>query len=134
VIYIAKVIQTASFSITKQLGRDLSPVLALIDTGDGVCLVNKGLIPKRFLQPAKRRLHLIGANGRVVQGGDTEVKLVLNLTGVDTQTNKKEELHIPTVLYEADIQDDVIPSYSWCQLRSVEFQPREHGTLCVSKE
>jgi len=53
---------------------------------------------------------------------------------VDRQTNKPVELHIPTVLYEADIQDDVILSYSWCHLRSVEIHPRGHGILCVSKE
>jgi len=120
-------IQTASVRITKHLGRDmqlkmkngwevgdeeLSPVLALIYTGVEVCLVYKGLIPKRFFQPARRRLH-----GKMVKGwGDTEVKLILNLAEVEKQTYKKVELHIPTVLYEAAIQDDVILSYSWCQL------------------
>jgi len=84
VIYISKGIQTASVRITKHLWRDrqlkvtigwevggeeLSPMLALIDTAAEVCLVNKGLIPKRFFQPAKRRLHLIGAKWRVVKGG-----------------------------------------------------------------
>jgi len=29
-------------------GDEFSPVLSLMDTGAEVCLVNKGLIPKRF--------------------------------------------------------------------------------------
>jgi len=83
-IYISKGIQTSSVRITKHLGRDkqlkvkigweveeeeFSPLLALIDTGTELCLVNKGLIPKHLFQPAKRRLHLFGANGQVVKGG-----------------------------------------------------------------
>jgi len=67
------------------------------------------------------------------KGGDTEVKLVLKITGVDKQTHKKVEFYIPTVLYEADIQDDVILSYSWCQLRSVKIHLREPVILCISK-
>jgi len=66
--------------------------------------------------------------------GDTEVKLILNLTGVDRQTNKTVELHIPTVLYQADIQEDVILSYFWFQPRIVEIHPREHGIFFVPNE
>jgi len=73
-----------SNGITKHFGRDrqlklkiywdvggekLSPVLPLIDNGADVCLVNKGFIPKHFFQPAKRSLHLIGANGQLVKVG-----------------------------------------------------------------
>jgi len=58
----------------------------------------------------------------------------LNPTEVEWQTNKTVELHIPTVLYEAVIQDDVILSYSSCQLRNVEIHPREYGILCLSKK
>jgi len=60
---------TESENLLEVGSEELSPVLSLIDTGPEVCLFNKGLIPKRFFQPAKLRLHQMGANGQVVKGG-----------------------------------------------------------------
>jgi len=148
VIYIFKGIQTASVRFTKQLewhrqlkvkigwevgGEEFSPVWDLIDTGAEVCFVNKCLIPKRF-STSQASFTPDWCQRAGAKVWDTEVKLVLILIVVDKQTTNKVEIHIHTVLYEVDIQDDVILTYSWCQLRSVEIHPSEHVILWVSKE
>ena len=110
-----------------------SPCEALIDTGEKICVVREGLIPSDLFVPAQRPLRIIGANGRRLGGGKREVTLTLCIQGVRLGTTQKVELRIPTTLYEADIVDDIILGYVWCQKRGVDISPRRHGVICLKK-
>ena len=55
------------------------------------------------------------------------------ISGVHNVSNKKVEVQIPTIFYEADINEDIILSYEWCARAGVEVHPPKHGILCVRK-
>jgi len=93
----------------------------------------QSFVAKAFFQPAKRRLYLIGANVQISKGrewGQAGIERHKN----EKQTNKREELQIRIVLHKAVIQDYVILSFSWFELRSEEILRKENGVLSVSKE
>ena len=61
-----------------------------------------------------------------------EVDIHLNAT--DVETKEKRVARIPTILYEADIDEDIILSYRWMGEREIVVAPRLHGMwLTVSK-
>ena len=53
-------------------------------------------------------------------GGQFEAFLVFEMYAEDEQTGKELLIRLPTWCYEADIREDLILSYSWCQSRGME--------------
>jgi hypothetical protein len=70
---------------------------------------------------------LVAANNRPVQGGTREVSLELVFQGFSEDTGKPVKVVVPTKLCEADIEDDVIVSYTWLGEREFQVDPRRHG-------
>ena len=99
----------------------------LLDTGAEVSLVRRGLIPESAFREAACPVRLIAANNLQVEGGEREVELEIRFQGVDFQTRHNRILHLPSVLLEADIEEDVILSYRWMGERDVRVGPRPHG-------
>ena len=73
----------------------------------GVC-GPKGLIPEKNFQPATRRLCLVAANEKRLEGGDQETQLPLYVLGKIKGTEREVILRLPTLIYEAKINDDLI--------------------------
>ena len=46
---------------------------------------------------------------------------------IDREGKLKHQLLMPTILMEAEIDEDVILSYQWLGERDVQVSPREHG-------
>ena len=103
---------------------------ALIDTGAEICLVRKGLVEPHQLRPAERPLKLKTASGQSLGGGQLEVLLVFEMLAKDEQTGKEIIVRLPTWCYEADIKEDLILSYAWCQHRGMEVVAPMHGLRC----
>ena len=97
--------------------------MALLDTGAEVCLVRKGLIPESAFRDATSPLRLIAANNQVVEGGDREVEVDIRFVGVESGTEEKRMLLMPTILMEANIDEDFILSYLWMGERDVRVAP-----------
>ena len=80
------------------------------------------------MKPSKRPLRLVSANGEVLGGGDKEVELMIHIL----QRNAEVERGFETVwkakgcFHEADIDDDMIPTYPWLQENRVTVLP---GTM-----
>ena len=102
-----------------------------MDTGAEVCLIRRGLLPEFLFQPAENPLRLIAVNKQRLAGGDKEVLITMVFSGTHVIDKKAVEMRIPTWVYSADIREDVIFSYEWCQLRGVDISARKHGLLCI---
>ena len=100
---------------------------ALIDTGAEICLVRKGLIEPHQLRPVLCPLRLKTANGQALGGGQFEALLLFEMYAKDEATGKEMLVRLPTWCYEADIPEDLILSYSWCQSRGMEVVAPQHG-------
>ena len=100
---------------------------ALLDTGAEVNLIRKGLLPQHAFREATNPLDLVAANNDPVVGGDREVDLTIHVQGVVEGTRAKKMLQMPTTLYEAVIDEDMILSYRWMGERDVQVIPRDHG-------
>jgi hypothetical protein len=57
--------------------------------------------------------------------------LQLLLEGEDCSSGRKVVVRAPTTCYEAEIGEDMILSYAWCQGRGIDISARHHGLLCV---
>ena len=101
--------------------------MALLDTGAEVCLIRRGLLPADAFRDANRPLRLVTASNRPLGGGTTETQVDMRCLGSDTEAKKKYEVVMPTTLYEADIDEDIILSYRWMGERDVRVVPRRHG-------
>ena len=101
--------------------------MALIDTGAEVCLIRRGLLQERAFREAEFPLKLVAANNDPVVGGTKEVDLHIHFYGVEEGTKVKQRLRMPTTLYEAAIDEDIILSYRWLAERDIKLSPREHG-------
>ena len=106
---------------------------ALIDTGAEICVLQRGLIPEKYLRPTEIPLRLVGANERRLEGGDQVATLNLCVGATLSENNKKVELRVPTTFYIADIKDSLILSYEWCRQRGFDISPRKHGLWCSRK-
>ena len=106
-------------------------ILVFIDTGSEVNLVRRGILPADRLKPAQRPVKLWAANSGTLSGGSTEATVRLRLRGSETDKKKRVALTTPTLVYEADIEDDMILSYEWLGERGFDVSPRRHGLLGV---
>jgi hypothetical protein len=83
-----------------------SSAAALIDTGAALCLVRKGLIPEKFLRPAKFPKRFVGANGAPICGGDRGIFMTCRF-----MAGAAFKLWV----YEAEIAEEAILSLSLLQ-------------------
>ena len=104
---------------------------ALIDTGAEVCLVRTGLVPPDALKVAERPLRLITANQQALGAGKLKAELHLVLDGEESDTGRQVVVRAPTTCFEADIGEDMILSYAWCQGRGIDISARHHGLVCI---
>ena len=103
---------------------------ALVDTEAEICLVRKGLVEPHQLRPVVSPLRLRTANGQALGGGQFEALLAFQMYAKDEATGKEMLVRLPTWCYEADIREDLILSYSWCQSRGMEVVAPQHGLRC----
>jgi hypothetical protein len=115
---------TVKVAVGDNFEREL---VALIDTGAQVDLIRRDLVPEELTRPATARIRLVMANAQPLKGGKREVEADLVFAGHDEDTRKPVEVKAPTVLYLADINDDIILSYSWLGSRQFAVYPRQHG-------
>ena len=102
-------------------------VLVLVDTGAQVSLVRRGLFPPEVTRDSEKTIRLLTAGKQPLQGGTREVPVDLIFKAISEDTGESVELKAPSVLYEADITDDVIVSYTWLGERELEVVPKQHG-------
>ena len=104
-------------------------VSVFIDTGSDVCLVKRGLTPVSDLRPARQPMRLTGANKGAIAGGQLQVVANLRFEGDNPTTGKRFGITAPTILLEADIDEDVILSLEWLGERHFDVLAREHGLM-----
>jgi len=110
-----------------------------------------GFFPPNFHEigaspkPAEKPSRLIAVNKQRRAGGDKEVLITIVIYGFHMIDKKAVEMLIPTSMYSADIREDIILSYEWCQLREVDISAKKHrlfiktqaknsgSTVCVSQ-
>ena len=85
----------------------------LIDTGAEASLIRKGLMPASAFRKSANPLRLVAANQSCLPGGHLEVEVDIHLNATDVETKEKRVARIPTILYEAEIDEDIILSYRW---------------------
>jgi hypothetical protein len=90
-------------------------------------LVKRNLLPRSFFAPSAKPVNLVAANNQRVKGGSDEALVELQFSGVVQDTKNAVVVKIPTLLYEADIEEDVILSYVWLAERNLNVVPRKHG-------
>lgn len=106
----------------------------LIDTGAEACLIRKGLLPASAFRNAVTPLRLVAANQGRLPGGNLQVEVDIHFNATDVDSKIKKVVRVPTTLYEAEIEEDVILSYQWMGERDVIINPRQHGVwLTVGK-
>jgi len=115
-----------SVTVVDNAGRRVN-ANALIDTGAEVNIVREGLLHASNFQPARRPLKLITASNHRLPGGMHEATVNLVFQGADTSSKEKVRVTAPTVLYEAQVGEDMILSYQWLGERGIEINPRMHG-------
>ena len=96
-----------------------------------MCLMRTGLVPPGVLKMAERPLRLITANQQALGGGKLKAELLLVLDGEESDTGRQVLVRAPTTCFEADIGEDMILSYAWCQGRGIDISARHHGLVCI---
>jgi len=118
-------------SLDKDGVRDVDECSALIDTGAEMFLIRQGLLPKFLFQPDEIPLWLIAVNKQRLAGGEKEVLITMLISGIHMIEKKAVEMRISIWVYSADIREDIVLSYEWCQLRGGDISARKHGLLCI---
>jgi hypothetical protein len=108
-------------------------VQVLIDTGAEVDLIRPGLIPKSMFRPASKRLVLRAANGMVLRGGSHTVELDLACKGYRVHDGEPQLLEFPTVLFEANIESDILLSFKWCRQFELDIRCGQYGLQFTSR-
>jgi hypothetical protein len=67
-------------------------------------------------------------------GGDRETTARIFFPGVDVSEGTSKTQEIDTLLFEADIQQDIILSYPWMEKYNVKVNARRHGVYIPSPE
>ena len=106
-------------------------VTVFIDTGSEVSLVKRGLLPEGLLQRAKQPLQLLTASGQPLRGGAREVQADLKMVGTSSAgvSGKRMTLSTPSLLMEAEMEEDVLLSYQWLGDRDFDIYSRDHGLM-----
>jgi hypothetical protein len=112
------------------LDRVEKSLLVLVDTGAQISLIRTGLIPDELFETAGKPVHLMTASQQPLRGGKRIVKLELIFSGFCEKSGEAVTVKAPCHLFEADISDDVIVSYTWLGERGIDVSPRRHGILC----
>ena len=102
-----------------------------VDTGAEVNLVRRGLLKPEAFAASEIPLSILAANQLPIAGGHRETVAVLAFSGTEVGEKGPAEVRIPTLLYEADITDDLIVSYGWLAENAVEVSAKRHGVLVV---
>ena len=74
-----------------------------------------------------------GGEREAVGRGDQETHLPLCVLGKINGTEREVILRLPTLIYEAKINDDLILSYAWCRQWVCQINPRQHAIFVVKK-
>ena len=107
-------------------------VSILVDTGAEVSLVKSNLFPETCMQKATNPIKLTVANATKMVGGQREALLQLGFDATDRESGRKVRVETPSLLYEADITQDMIVSYRWLADRHFDVCPRRHGVQGVA--
>lgn len=103
----------------------------LVDTGAQVSLINRKLVPPECwcadVQPVKFR----AANQQTLPGGDLGVHVHLQMKA-RTEHGASYAVAFPALLYGAQIQADVILSYSWLSEHGMAVVPLEHAMVWLT--
>ena len=67
------------------------------------------------------------ANSQKMSGGSNEALLTLDFDSNDRDTGRPMCVTTPSLLYEADTEQDILLSYSWLAERGFDVCPRRHG-------
>ena len=102
-------------------------LLALVDTGAEISLINPNLIDPSLFFPSPKPLRLGVANSNTMVGGKRQVNMLLSFQGRDLDTGHIQELLLPISEYDADIVCDLILSYTWLAENNIVPNPRRHG-------
>ena len=94
-----------------RVGEGELQLRTLIDTGSEHNLIRTGVVDGSWLQPARRHITFLAANGSPLAGGAKEVIGDLCMIGRETESPGPLELRFPIALYEANIPVDAIISY-----------------------
>ena len=114
-------------AVCKAPDIDGAQVRVLVDTGAEVCLIKKGLLPDLVVERAEKPLRLFAANNQPLPGGRHVVRVELQFTAVDIDSQKRMLVTAPTLLYQAEMEEDIILSYQWLGERDLDVCPRSHG-------
>ncbi len=120
--------------VTVRHGKTRTQVMALIETGAEVCLVKKGIFPQECIQRSAKPVALTVANSQLVVGGFNEALLTLEFVAKDRTTTNELKVSTPSLLFEADIGQDMILSYAWLAERGFDVCPQRHGIQASTEE
>lgn len=90
---------------------------ALIDPGSELCPIRQGVLPEIFYQPSVNHLQLTAVKNQSLAGGDKEVLITIVIPLIDKTDKKAFEMRIPTWMHSADIRENIMLSYEWCEFR-----------------
>ena len=106
-------------------------LLALVDTGAEVNLVNPSLLSSNLFYPSPKPLRLGAANSLLLKGGSRMASMVLTFHGCNPDTKRPLDLSIPFTAYDAEVSCDLILSYGWLAENNIVPNPRRHGLYFV---
>ncbi len=118
--------------VTAKHGQTRTQVMALIDTGAEVCLVKK--VSSHRSAFSAKAVALTAANSKLVVGGFNEALLTLEFMARDKMTADEQNVSTPSLLYEADIGQDMTLSYAWLAERDFDVCPQRHGIQASTDE
>ena len=104
-------------------------LMALIDTGAQVYLVRQSLLEAKDLIKMEVPMSLVTANQQPLAGGAYGAQMELLFRAHCEDTKQAVKVQTPTLVYAADIAEDVILSYTWLGERSFLVNPKRHGLL-----
>ena len=111
-------------------GGEKRNLKVLVDTGGEINLIRAGLIPRKFIRPAREIYDMHTVNGKLLKGGKTTVSTKLYFTQEVEGEIKGEELVYEATFWEADIEIEVILSHSWLLENKIGVFPH-HKALAL---